>query len=179
MTTAEYLATPETVQPQELAYGVLRVADSPMPIHQRAVLAVARALDAHVRERRLGEVWVSPLDVILDYEAALVVQPDLFFVSNERSQIVTVRVRGAPDLVIEVLSPHPRVGYLEERVGWFARYGVRECWLLHQFERRLEILRFDDGAIVERRSLQASEPIRSAVLPGFERSLDAILDWAF
>jgi Uma2 family endonuclease len=107
MTTAEYLKMPETVRPQELANGLLRVADSPTPHHQRAVLDLARALDGHVRECGLGEIWLSPLDVILDYDAALVVQPDLFFVSSERSWIVAERVRGAPDLVIEVLSPKP------------------------------------------------------------------------
>lgn len=50
------------------------------------------------------------------------------------------RIRGAPDLVIEVVSPHPRIGPLDERLGWFAEYGVGECWLLHQPERRLKVL---------------------------------------
>jgi Uma2 family endonuclease len=179
MTTAEYLTTPETANPQELANGLLRVADSPMPNHQRAVLDLARALDAHVRAHALGEIWLSPLDVILDYDAALVVQPDLLFISNERSWIVTERVRGAPDLVIEVLSPNPRVGSLEQHIGWFGRYGVRECWLLHQRERQLEILRFDDGRIVERRRVGARDGIRSTVLPAFESTLDAVLRWAY
>lgn len=178
MTTAEYLATPELVQPQELAYGVLRVADSPAPIHQQAVADLFRAVDAHVRGRLLGRVWLSPLDVILDAEAALVVQPDLFFVSNDRAWIVTDRVRGAPDLVVEVLSPHPRVGVLREHLEWFARYGVRECWLLHQFERRLEIVQFDAGAVISRRTVQANEAIRSAVLPDFDQPLDAMLTWS-
>ena len=175
MTTAEYLATPETVKPQELAYGVLRVADSPLPIHQQAVADLFRALDAHVRGHMLGRVWLSPLDVILDYDAALVVQPDLFFISNARAKIVTDRVRGAPDLVVEVLSPHPRVGVLAERLEWFAHYGVRECWLLHQFERRLEILHFDDGQVTLRQTFHTHESIYSTVLPNFHESLDAIL----
>ena len=178
MTTAEYLATPESVQPQELAYGLLRVADSPAPIHQQAVADLFRALDAHVRGRLLGRVWLSPLDVILDNEAAVVVQPDLFLISNDRAGIVTDRVRGAPDLVVEVLSPHPRVGVLLEHLEWFARYGIRECWLLHQFERRLEILQFDAGAAIGRRTVQANEPIRSAVLPDFDQPLDAMLTWS-
>lgn len=177
MTTAEYFKTPETVRPQELVYGVVRAADSPLPIHQRAVLALTRALDVHVREGGLGEVWVSPLDVVLDFERALVVQPDLFFVSTERSGIVSDRVRGAPDLVVEVLSPNPRIGYLDERIGWFARYGVRECWLLHQFERRLDVLSFADGAIRRRLTFEADEPIRSTVLPRFTETLDTMLGW--
>lgn len=175
MTTADYLATPETVQPSELAYGVLRVADSPLPIHQRAVADLFRALDAHVRDRSLGCIWLAPLDVILDDRAALVVQPDLFFISNEREHILTDRVRGAPDLVIEVLSPLPRVGVLSERLEWFARYGVRECWLLHQIERRLHILQFEGRAMAERRAYRFGEPVHSLVLPEFNERMDRIL----
>ena len=177
MTTEEYLRTPETLVPTELVYGVLRVADSPLAHHQAAVLDLALALTQHVRDNRLGEVWVSPLDVILDEARNLVLQPDLFVISTERSHIVTDRVRGAPDLVVEVLSPHPRIGKLAERLAWFAEYGVRECWLVHQIERRLEVLTFENGELAARASFDVRTPIRSLVLPGFDRSLGSILRW--
>ena len=152
MTTAEYLQTPESLVPTELIYGKLRVAESPLPRHQAVVLDMSLALVAHVRERMLGQVWISPLDVILDAERALIVQPDLFFISNERSHILMDRVRGAPDLVVEVLSPHPRIGKLGERIGWFQDYGVRECWLIHQLEHRVEVLNFNGSNVIERAS---------------------------
>jgi Uma2 family endonuclease len=177
MTTTEYLNTPETVNPQELVYGVLRVADAPAPSHQAAVGDLFLALAAHVRHEQSGEVWLSPIDVILDAARALVVQPDLLFISNERREIVDDRIRGAPDLVIEVLSPNPRIGHLEERVAWFAQYGVRECWLLHQFARRLEVLVFASGQVSERRLFDESALIRSTVLPGFQQTLGSILRW--
>src|SRR5262249_14921065 len=134
MTTSDYLALPETVRPQELAFGAHRVADSPLPRHQEAVLRLAVALNSHLQLHQAGTVWIAPLDVILDYDQALVVQPDLFVVSNDRAHIVGERISGAPDLVVEVLSPRPRVGDINERVGWFARYGVRECWLAYLAE---------------------------------------------
>ncbi len=175
MTTADYLNTPESSLPTELEFGAMGVADAPTPHHQAAVLDFAVALDAHVLEQRIGEIWLAPLDVILDAERALVVQPDLLFISNERERIVTDRVRGAPDLVLEVVSPFARVGDLQERLGWFAQYGVRECWVLHLYERRLETVSFGDGAIVSRKSFQVSDPIQSAVLPAFCRTLASIL----
>ena len=178
MSTAEYLCTPETKVPTELIYGVLRVADSPMPHHQAAVADFHIALAEHVRQNRLGRIWLSPLDVILNAERALILQPDLLFISNERSHIVTDRVRGGPDMVLEVLSPHPRIGRLDERVAWFAEYGVRECWLLHQAERRLDVLSCADGRVAERHSFDAHTAIQSNVLPAFERSVDSILAWA-
>jgi Uma2 family endonuclease len=175
MTVEDYFNTPETIQPMELVFGVLRVADSPAPRHQSAVADLFLALNGHVRERELGKVWLSPLDVVLDEGKALIVQPDLLFISNEREWIVTDRVRGAPDLVIEVLSPHPRIGHTDERVGWFAQYGVRECWLVHQDRRETTVIEFGDRRIRERRVWGLREPIRSTVLPDFSLTLDGIL----
>ncbi len=40
-------------------------------------------------------------------------------------------VWGAPDMVLEVMSPHPRIGDLQERIRWCNHYGVQECWLVH------------------------------------------------
>ncbi len=115
MTTIEYLQTPETVLPRELAFGVLRVADSPVVRHQRVVRDLTIALTAFARAHRLGEVLPAPMDVILDHDANLVVQPDLLFVSAERSEIVADRIYGAPDLVVEVLSPQLAGGRVARR----------------------------------------------------------------
>ena len=177
MSVAEYFNTPETSLPMELVYGVLRVADAPFAQHQAAVGDFYLALATHVREHNLGEIWLSPIDVLFDAEKALILQPDLLFISKERSHIVTDRVRGIPDMVVEILSPHPRIGKLEERIGWFTEYGVRECWLLHQQRRQLEVLQFADGAIARRTSFGPWAPIRSEVLPDFDRTPGSILRW--
>lgn len=166
MTTEEYLRSEETVLPRELAYGVLRVAESPVALHQRVVGRLHLALAPFVAERGLGEVLLAPMDVILDYDGALVVQPDLLFVSAERSHIVSDKVHGAPDLVVEVLSPHPRLGALEERVGWFARYGVRECWLADLPTRQYVVLRLGASGVIERRTARGADTAPSDVLPG-------------
>ena len=176
MTVDEYFRTPETVLPMELIYGAMRVCDAPAPRHQSAVLALSLALDRHVRDRQLGRVWIAPLDVVLSERRALIVQPDLMFISNEREWIVTDRVRGAPDLVVEVLSPNPRIGGTDERIRWFAEYNVRECWLLHQDRREMEVLEFANRQQSARRVLRSSEPMQSGVLPDFHETLDAMLE---
>lgn len=175
MTTADYFQTPETVLPRELVYGEFRAADAPLPSHQRTVARLFRALDDHVTALRLGEVWLSPIDVVLDADRHLVVQPDLLFVSQDRSRIVMDRIRGAPDLVIEVLSPFPRIGEMSERVGWFARYGVPECWLVHLAPRRAEVLTMGGGAVTARRTFTSRTRLVSRVLPSFSHSLDDML----
>lgn len=177
MTTADYLQTPEMAGPQELIYGRLRVADAPAVPHQRMVGWLFKALDAHAREQGLGEVLLAPTDVILDVSSALIVQPDLLFVSRSRAGIVRDRVWGAPDLVVEVLSPRPRIGDVAERVTWFAEYGVAECWLVHEGDRRVEVLAFDDGRVTARTVFSRLAPIVSRVLPSFRRTLASIGDY--
>jgi Uma2 family endonuclease len=176
LTTDQYLRTPETLLPQELIFGMVReAAAAPTPGHQAFVGSFYLALSEHVRAHRLGRVWVSPIDVVLDDRQGLVLQPDLLFVSEERSRIVTDRVWGAPDMVLEVLSPEPRLGRLEERVTWFGRYGAQECWLIHQRERKVAIVRFEEGAVRERTLFDEQTPIRSRLFPDFGRSLADIL----
>lgn len=175
MTLADYLATPETVLPAELAFGVLRVSEAPTARHQSAVANLFRHLDAHVRERHLGRLWLAPLDVVLDAREALVVQPDLMFVSNELESIVRDRIFGPPDLVVEVLSPNARVGSIDERVRWFAEYGVRECWLVHLDRRDLTVIVCAGLRIVARRTFGAHEPAASVVFPELRESFETLL----
>jgi Uma2 family endonuclease len=177
LTTNEYLQTAESLRVQELLYGTLRVAESPTPRHQNLLLELAILMRVYVREHRLGTVWIAPLDVILDPARALVLQPDLFYVSNFRQHIVTDRVWGAPDLVVEVLSPHPRIGNVEERVQMFSDYGVRECWLFHQLTSEVEVLQLARHLPPSRRRFSGVERIESSVLPHFGVSPEVLSCW--
>lgn len=165
MTIQEYFSTPETVLPQELVFGAMRVAESPTATHQETVGRLFLELHAHIKRRSLGTVWLAPLDVVLDAERALVVQPDLFVILDTGPARVQEKVHGAPDLVIEVLSPRPRIGDVAERLAWFRDYGVRECWLVGQLDRRIQVVQFEARGEVSRRTFSAGESIVSAVLP--------------
>jgi len=177
MTTEEYLATPESVRPAELAYGILHVADAPFVRHQRVVRDLTIALTAFARERQLGEVLPAPIDVVLDRAAALVVQPDVLFVSAERGDLVGDRIEGAPDLVVEVLSPQPRIGRVEEKVTWYARYGVRECWLVDLARRQVVVLTFEDGRVQQRALFDSHQAIGTQVLDGLTLRPADIFGW--
>jgi Uma2 family endonuclease len=174
MTTDEYLRTPETMLPQELVWGIVRDAPAPTPGHQWAVGRFFIALTDHVERHHAGGVWMSPIDVVLDRDRHLVVQPDVIVVAEARVGIVTDRVWGPPDLVLEILSPRPRIGTLNERIAWFAQYGVRECWLVHQDAQTVDVLGFESATVARRRLFPPDESIRSAVLPEFHASPVAI-----
>lgn len=175
LTTDEYLRTPETMLPQELVYGFVREAAAPAPGHQAALVRFLVELVEHVEPGGLGRVLPAPVDVVLDRERHLIVQPDIIVVLGGRLRLVTDCVWGPPDLVLEILSPRPRIGALDERLAWFARYGVRECWVYRQPERELEVIGFAAGAILRRQRFSGDSRIVSGVLPDFTLSVDAIL----
>ena len=177
LSTAEYLQTVESMRVQELIYGTLRIAESPLVRHQNLLLELAVLMRVFVGQHKLGTVIIAPQDVILDPARALILQPDLMFISNARADIISDHVWGAPDLVVEVMSPHPRIGKLEERLEYFSQYNVRECWLLHQLSREIEVLRFDEFGEKRRRTFRGVEKIESGVLPYFNISVELLQCW--
>jgi Uma2 family endonuclease len=177
LTTAEYLQTAESLRVQELIYGELRVEDSPSFRHQNLLLELAVLMRVFVGQHRLGTVCIAPQDVILDPKRALILQPDLMFISNARHEIISDHIWGAPDLVVEVMSPHPRIGKLDERIRYFSQYGVKECWLIHQLSREIEVLRLQEHGAGSRQTFRGVAVIASGVLPGFGISPELLSCW--
>jgi len=169
MTTDEYLHdTEETNRIRELAMGMVREPPAPFFSHQALVLRVARLWGDHVEPRKLGRVAIAPLDVILDRERALILQPDVLFVSTERLSIIRDQVWGAPDLVAEILSHGTQDRDRSEKLGWYRQYGVRECWLVDPFK-QVNLFDFTQPVPVERIA-KGRDAIRSSVLPALEAS---------
>jgi len=167
MTTFSYLDGPGTLRRRELVWGVLREPPAPFYSHQRVVTDLAFLLQQHTRERGLGEVCVSPVDVVLDGPKSLILQPDIVFVSSERIDIVRNQIWGAPDLVVEVLSPGTATYDQRRKLGWFRKYGVRECWFVNPRVRQITVRRLADRP--EARSVYGpSDTARSCVLPELE-----------
>src|SRR5437762_12454414 len=170
ITVDEYFRYPETNRPMELVYGYVREPPAPFGEHQIAVFRIAKILDAHVEPRRFCRILISPVAVVLDRDADLVVQPDLMFISQARLGILRHRVWGAPDLVVEVASPSTEHRDRTVKLAWYRRYGVKECWLVYERDRRIEIV---DGESGERRSFNGQDRIRSNVLPEFDQPASA------
>ncbi|MDP2318296.1 MAG: Uma2 family endonuclease [Acidobacteriota bacterium] len=101
----------------------------------------------------------------------------LFYISNQRRDIITDRIWGAPDMVLEVMSPNPRIGDVQERVDWFCEYGVHECWLGHQLAREIEVLQLDRRRVLSRRTFRGLEPVESTVLPFFGIAPEVLTGW--
>jgi Uma2 family endonuclease len=97
---------PESNLPMELWDGEIVMSPTPTPSHQTIVKRLTVLLDEFTRHSKAGEIFWGPLDVVLSEHR--VVQPDVIFISNENRQIVTDRIRGVPDLVVE--SFHKEAG---------------------------------------------------------------------
>lgn len=171
LSVVEYFDLAETTRPMELVYGVVR--EPPMPAfgHQLISARLTALLYDHVEQFRLGQV-TSPVDVVLDAQAALVVQPDIVFISHDRRPIVRERVWGAPDLVVEILSPRTARRDRTIKLSWYRQYGVRECWLVDPAGQTIEVV--DLPSTTPARRFTGADPIRSYVLPRWTVSVDRI-----
>jgi Uma2 family endonuclease len=164
-----YLALPETMQRYEIIDGELIMSPAPTTGHQLALGNFYRPLFDFVSRRQLGFVLFAPLDVIIRRKPKLRMrQPDLIYVSNERRHIISDRIEGGPDLVIEVLSPSDTRKSIAQKLKDYAKIGVRECWLVSIEAETVEVLQLTPK-IVKRIGLYGiGDVVHSNVLPGLE-----------
>ncbi len=172
----EYLAGPEQTPPQELVWGTLREPPSPLYGHQSVVVNALHLLGQHVRQYSLGHVCVAPMDVVLDEEKALIVQPDVFFVSNARAGIIRDVVWGAPDLVVEVASRRSAARDRTIKLGWYRRYGVLECWLIDPSRRLVVVADLEKRGRAAFRRFTGVDVVVSGVLSQFDQPARAFFE---
>ena len=166
----DYRNTPPD-QRFELLDGDLLMTPAPNLKHQETAAALAGELIRFVRRHALGKVYCAPCDVVLSDTD--VVQPDLLFVARDRLHLLAngENVQGAPDLVVEILSPSTADrdrGYKREL---YARHGVREYWIVDPDAETIHVLRQHDGGLEEAHTFDRTRNLHTALLPGFEVDL--------
>jgi Uma2 family endonuclease len=166
ISTDEYLAGPEYPFRRELLFGILHEPPSALRNHQDVVMHVSALLALYVWKHKLGQVYGSPLDVILDHARALVLQPDVMYISNERRDILGRWIHGAPDIAIEVESRGNRKYDRVQKLKWYRQYGVIEYWLVDPDAETVTVIDLS-GQKIQRRIFVRSETLESAVLPGY------------
>ena len=136
-TYADYAATPDDERWELIDGELYRMAAGASTKHQLVTLELAALLRESVRRRTLGGalgwIFIAPYDVILS--DANTVEPDILFVSAARRSIITERAcEGAPDLVVEVLSPSNSRRDLEVKRELYARFGVPEYLIVDPYQ---------------------------------------------
>ena len=171
-TYEDYCNAPEDKR-YELHDGDLVVVPSPKGRHQDSVGSLYYFLRAFVQGRELGRVYIAPFDIVFSNHD--VVQPDVIFVSNEKLDIITAdNIQGAPDLVIEVLSPSTAHRDRTFKRALYARHGVREFWLVNTDAHTIEVLQFEEESYHTVGTYSAGQTLTSPTLTGFSLRIDDI-----
>lgn len=171
-TYEDYKLLPEDKR-YEILEGDLVVVPAPNEYHQRISRELEFKLWSFIRESKLGSLYYAPFDVILSDENVL--QPDILFISKEHSSIITKdNVRGAPDLVIEIISPATRNRDREIKGKIYAKYGVKEYWLINPEEQSIEVMTWNEEGFKAIGLYKRGQKLQSALLSGLSLDLQEV-----
>ncbi|TWT85514.1 hypothetical protein Pla123a_03210 [Posidoniimonas polymericola] len=136
---ADYLKLPEG-EPVELIRGEYIVSPAPNYTHQAISLCMSALLLEWTKQGG-GRGAAAPFDVKLS--DSTIVQPDLAYVSLARKDVIKERAEGAPDLVVEIVSPSNAARDRVHKLALYAEHGVPEYWIVDPAERVIEFLLLD------------------------------------
>lgn len=128
---------------------------------------------SYVLEKKLGIVLDAPLDVYLDETETY--QPDIIFISNERLDIIEEKcIKGAPDLVVEILSPNTGYYDLRSKYKVYEKKGVQEYWIVDPQAKSIQIFYSREGKFVLDQEAEVEGVVKSRVIPGLEVRVESI-----
>jgi Uma2 family endonuclease len=162
MTSAQFVALPETNLPMELLDGEVIMTAAPTNAHQDLLFMLAKLIDGVAAK---GRVKIAPLDVTLSPRD--VVQPDIFWISSRNPHCKLAEDgtwHGPPDLIVEVLSPGSMRRDKVNKFRLYQRHGVREYWIVEPLERYIEVWRLAKGRYQHQGVYGPTEIFESAAL---------------
>jgi Uma2 family endonuclease len=160
MTAAEFRLLPETTTATELIHGEVIVSPSPKRTHQLISSRLFTLLSNLVTD---GELLYAPMDIYLDEKN--VVQPDLFWISPQsKCQLINDYWHGAPDLVIEILSPSTALLDKSEKFDLYQQFGVCEYWLVETQSEYIEVWCLESDQLKRKGVFGPEQPFISPVL---------------
>jgi Uma2 family endonuclease len=144
-TYLDYLELPNDGKRYQVIHGVLYMTPSPTSYHQKISRNLEFLLWHYVKEHELGEVFYAPIDVILSN--ADVVLPDIVFVRKERAGIIREKgIFGAPDLIVEIISPSTHKMDEKLKKDLYEKEGVREYLMVYPEQQRIVHYLIESGS---------------------------------
>ena len=170
LTYQDYAKTPDDER-YELIDGELLVVPAPNIAHQGSHASLGSLMWSFVRQHDLGRVFLAPTDVVLSDTD--VVQPDVLFISKEREHIISeANIQGAPDLVVEILSPSTSSRDWREKRQLYAEHGVGEYWTADASNKVVYVMLLKNGVLEIVETYASGDTLTSPTLKGFEVSVD-------
>ncbi len=160
----------------EVLEGELMMAPAPGTYHQDISRNLEYLMWSYVKRKRLGVVYDAPIDVVFDEYNVL--QPDIVYVCKERKKIIQERaIMGAPDLVVEIVSPSTLSRDTVRKMKIYERFGVREFWIVYPDMKCVEVLYLEGNSyrVVDEACLEGQKgAVSSMVIKGFKVNLKDI-----
>ena len=175
LTYDDFLLFPDDGQRHELIEGEHYVTPSPTTRHQQLSVRLTVALANHIEAYPGPSVFHAPLDCV--FTTFDIVEPDILVITSDQQDIVTEQnVRGAPALVVEILSPGTRRVDLGVKLRLYDRVGVREYWVVDSIGNHVEVHRRTEQGRLERAALSDSDTLTTPLLPGFSLDLGTFFE---
>ncbi len=177
LTVADLDACPDDNNRYELIEGELFVSRAPGIPHQRVLHNLQMELSSYLKENPVGILVPGTGAIFSDYDAVI---PDLVFVRSERWAEVTSgqKITSAPDIVVEIVLPGPenrrRDLYVKRQL--YAKYGVKEYWIVDSENQSVLIFHLQEQILEEMATLRGIDEITSPLLPGFHLRARAVFD---
>jgi Uma2 family endonuclease len=177
LTVADLDAYPDDGNRYELIEGEVYVSRAPHLPHQLVLQNLQVSLFNFLNEHPMGRLVPGAGAIFSDYDAVI---PDILFVSHKRwNEIVADnKIVGAPDLVIEVLSPgkENRERDLFVKRKLYAKYGVKEYWIVDTENLSILIFHLHGQTLEQIATLTGDDELTSPSLPGFQLQANAIFN---
>lgn len=158
----------------ELINGILMGRTSPSLGHQRASRRLTEAFGEYLKKNQIGEYFYAPTDVYLGDDNGVV--PDISFVSKERSFLIENGdyIAGAPDLIVEIISPGSVKRDRVEKKELYERFSVKEFWLIDPANRTVEIYLIENDAYRLHAFLEVEGKLKATTIVGFEMEISEL-----
>ena len=169
----DYQEMPQGPPYYQVVEGDLLMSPSPKIFHQHIAGTIYRLIANFLEKNPVGEVLIAPVDVFLG--DINVYQPDVLFVSDRRHSIITPDgIEGAPDLVVEILSPSTARLDKGSKRKIYARFGVKEFWLVDPQTRTIQVYLLSKDAETPIATHGEKAAFESSLLPGLRFKTAAI-----
>ncbi len=166
-----YAALPDDGKRYEIVNGVLLMTPSPGKQHQEVSFEIASYLRIYVRQANLGRVYIAPFDVQL--APSMVVQPDVMVILQQNlDKVSSNRVLGAPDLVVEVVSPGTATYDRHAKQIAYAQAGVPEYWIADPSARTVEVLLLEGTVYNSAGIFEGKATLPSLIVPGLTTQVE-------
>jgi Uma2 family endonuclease len=172
-TYQDYLSLPEDGKRYELINGELIMSAAPNLFHQDVSGNIYYNLRKYIEQNPFGKIYDAPVDVVLS--ETNVVQPDIIFISNENKHLLAeTHIAGAPDLVIEILSPGTAYYDLIEKKELYAVSGVHEYWIVDPKKKSVEVHTNRNGRFELSQRAEGEGVVQSIVIENYQLDLNEI-----